>query len=96
MIHFNQIEFCEQYSQETHGMAFLLRELFTVHIVEISIGVIQRFVCLLTTKGNNMAAVFMNKFPGDRFLHDLLHLSMTEQMLHDSLINMPQLHTQSL
>lgn len=42
-----------------------------------------------------MAAVLVNKFPGDGFLHYLLHLSMTWQMLDDSLINMPQLaHTQ--
>lgn len=39
-----------------------------------------------------MAAVFVNKFPGDGFLHNLLHLSMTWQMLDDSFINtMPQL-----
>lgn len=38
-----------------------------------------------------MAAVFMNKFPGDSFLHDLLHLLMTHQMLDESLINVPQL-----
>lgn len=37
-----------------------------------------------------MAAVFVNKFPGDSFLHNLLHLSMTWQMLDDSFINMPQ------
>lgn len=56
--------------------------------------VIHLYVWLLTTKGHNMAAVFMNKFPGDGFLHNLLHLSMTWQMLDDSFINMPQLaHT---
>lgn len=37
-----------------------------------------------------MTAVFMNKFPGDGFLHNLLHLSKTRQMLDDSFINMPQ------
>lgn len=54
-------------------------------------------VWLLTTKGHNMAAVFMNKFPGDSFLHNLLHLSMTQQLLDDSFINMPQIaHKQSV
>lgn len=31
-------------------------------------------VCLLTTKRHDVAAVFVNKLPGDRFLHNLLHL----------------------
>lgn len=39
---------------------------------------------LLTTEGHNMAAVFVDKFPGDSFLHNLLHLSTTQQMLDDS------------
>lgn len=38
-----------------------------------------------------MAAVFVNKFPRDSFLHNLLHLSMTWQILDDSFINIPQL-----
>lgn len=51
---------------------------------------IHLYVWLLTTKGHNMAAVFMNKFPGDSFLHNLLHLSMTQQMLDDWFIYVPQ------
>lgn len=42
----------------------------------------------LTTEWDNVAAVFMYKFPGDGFLHDLFHLSTKEQMLGDSFINM--------
>lgn len=54
------------------------------------------FIWLLTTKGHNMAAVFVHKFPGDGFLHNLLHLLMTQQMSDDWFINMLQFaHTQS-
>lgn len=31
-------------------------------------------VQILTTKGHDVAAVFVHKFPGDSFLHNLLHL----------------------
>lgn len=59
-------------------------------------SVIYLYVWLLTTKGHDMAAVFVNKFPGYCFLHNLLHLSMTRQKLDDSFINMLQLvHAQS-